>query len=78
MKYIPDIETADKKYCFTDGVGTISPKYCKMVSLRKRFIVSMRYFNFISRSKKHWEDERCRVCYKSVMVVVRYEIFFSI
>ncbi|CAF0936913.1 unnamed protein product [Adineta ricciae] len=31
VTYIPDIETPDKQYCFTDGVGTISQTLCKKV-----------------------------------------------
>ncbi|CAF3871031.1 unnamed protein product [Rotaria sp. Silwood2] len=43
VKYIPDIETADKQYCFTDGVGTLSQRYCKQVqkALGRRFMPSV-------------------------------------
>ncbi|CAF5036526.1 unnamed protein product, partial [Rotaria magnacalcarata] len=43
VKYIPDIETPDKQYCFTDGVGTLSPRFCKMVQkeLGRRFMPSV-------------------------------------
>ncbi|CAF0899767.1 unnamed protein product [Rotaria sordida] len=43
VKYISDIETIDKQYCFTDGVGTLSQKYCKQVqkALGRRYMPSV-------------------------------------
>ncbi|CAF3348810.1 unnamed protein product [Rotaria sp. Silwood1] len=43
VKYISDVETTDKQYCFTDGVGTLSQKYCKQVqkALGRRFMPSV-------------------------------------
>ena len=31
VKYIPDVETEDKQYCFTDGVGRLSQNFFKQV-----------------------------------------------
>ncbi|CAF3626328.1 unnamed protein product [Adineta steineri] len=43
VKYIPDVKTNDKQYCFTDGVGTISKALCQKVQKKmgRRFMPSV-------------------------------------
>ncbi|UJR25524.1 hypothetical protein I4U23_006870 [Adineta vaga] len=43
VTYVLDVETSNKQYCFTDGVGTISQTLCKEVqrALGRRFMPSV-------------------------------------